>query len=82
MEIAKITVPALLTKSQARVNMLSRTFLRFGRRYGGSSSTKGGGGDLSKVFFKIQATMMAVTIPSAYIPSINTAPSEIKPKTV
>ena len=82
MEIASMTVPALLTKSHARVSMFCKTVLMLGIRYGGSSIMNGGGGAFSSVRFRMNATTSAATMPRVYIASISTAPRDTNPKTV
>ena len=81
-DIARITVPARLRNSHALVNMFCSTVRKFGRRYGGNSIIKGGGGAFRTVRLRMNATIMATEMPKAYIASIRTAPNDIKPNTV
>ena len=79
-EMVSMTVPARLTKSHERSRIVWKMLSGFGTRYGGSSSTSGGGGDLSIVCLRIHATTIATAMPSMYIESISSAPTERKPK--
>ena len=54
----------------------------FGTRYGGSSKTSGGGGAFSIVCLRIHATTIATVMPSRYIESMSSAPTERKPKSL
>jgi hypothetical protein len=80
--MVRITVPARLTKSHERVFIVCITLRKFGTRYGGSSSTSGGGGDFRMVCFKTHATTMATQMPSRYIESIKSTPTGTKPKSL
>jgi hypothetical protein len=61
------------------VRIVCATLRKLGTRYGGSSSTSGGGGDFKIVCFKIHATIIATTMPSRYIERMMSTPTERKP---